>query len=289
MARRIRRRKRVSHSTKTRGMEPVKPEMKLPEAKPVSATRVLIAAPGPMRTVLTSKISGSTEVQLAAVADNEMTTVEKVLTEEADVVAIYVHLGGELAGLDIARNVAKAAPQAGILVIVNDLAGVDVRRNSRMFGVAWSYAVAENVTEGTRFVDLVQSVGRGIHWIDPELKRVLEAIWQIAGEGKDLEAATTALQMRTAAAEQQQANPEPAASEPEETPRGIQTMQAGTGGVGKAGFGVASVLDDIEDEEDAEDDDFDLDAPPPRPGGIQTMQTGKGGIGSDGFGVSKAG
>ncbi len=281
MARRIRRRKKVSHSARTRAQEPVKPDLKLPEAKPISATRVLIAAPGPMRTVLTSKISGSTEVQLAGVAENEMTAVEKVLTEEADVAAVYVHLDEELGGLEIARNLSKACPQAGILVMVNDLAGIDVRRHARMFGVAWSYAVAENVTEGARFVELVQSVGRGIHWIDPELRRVLEAIWQIASEGADLEAATAAQKMAIPQMPEAPTVPEP-------KPRGVQTMQAGKGGVGSSGFGVRPTGDEIELESD-EEDDYEEDEAPRKPGGIQTMRTGKGGIGSDGFGVSRAG
>lgn len=281
MARRIRRRKKVSHTARIRPVEAINPDRKLPEAKPLTATRVLIAAPGPMRTVLTSKISSSTEVKLAGVAENEMTAVEKVLTEEADVAAIYIHLGGELVGLDIARNVAKACPQAGILIMVNDLAGVDVRRHSRMFGHAWSYAIAENVTAGTRFPDLVQSVGRGIHWIDPELKRVLEAIWQIAGEGKDLETASIAGKMSR--------KPDP--DEPAATkPGGMQTMSTGNGGIGTGGFGVSSLSDELAAEADeTDDDDYEDDSPEPPARGIQTMSTGKGGIGSDGFGVSKTG
>lgn len=259
MARRIRRRK-VSHSAaRPQKVEPARPGATLPEAKPTPATRVLIVAPGPMRTVLTSKISGSTQVRLAGVADSEMTAVEKVVTEDADVAAVYIHMGGELAGLEIARNLSRACPQAGILIMVNDLAGIDVRRHSRMFGTAWSYAVAENVQTDSRFPDLVQSVGRGIHWIDPELKRILEAIWQVAEQGRDLEAESDDEISLAQSAK----------------PGGIQTMQAGYGRVNRS------------DLEIPDEDDEDEDAPKPR--GIQTMSTGKGGIGSDGFGVSKAG
>lgn len=273
MARRIRRRK-VSHSARSRKNEPVRPAVTLPEAKPMPATRVLIAAPGPMRTVLTSKISSSTEVSLAGVAENEMTAVEKVVTEEADVAAIYIHLGGQLAGLDIARNVSKACPQAGILVMVNDLAGVDVRKHSRMFGMAWSYAVAENAQTDSRFADLVQSVGRGIHWIDPELRRVLEAIWKIAEDGRDLEADSGA-------------QTDSDTSEPPPRPRGIQTMAAGNSGIGTGVSGVSSTTDPQVPDEYLDDEEEEEDAPKPR--GIQTMSTGRGGIGSDGFGVSKTG
>lgn len=293
MARRIVRRKKVSHTARSRKIEPVRPDTALPEAKPLTSTRVLIAAPGPMRTVLTSKISGSTEVMLAGVADNEMSAVEKTVTEDADVAAVYIHLGGELVGLDIARDIVKASPQVGILIMVNDLAGVDVRRHARMFGVAWSYAIAENVQSGTRFTDLVQSVGRGIHWIDPELKRVLEAIWQVADQGKDLEASATAKKKSDTASSSTDTRGSSTAPDTTSMPRGIQTMQAGRGGVGTGGFGVSSSDDEPFEEEDEEDEELEdkylPDAPAPKPGGIQTTSTGKGGIGHDGFGVSKTG
>ncbi len=195
-----------------------------------------------MRTVLTSKISGSTEVQLAAVTQDEITTVEKMVTEEADVAAIYIHLGGSLAGLDIARNVSKACPESGILIIVDQLAGVDVKRYARMFGVAWSYALTENVEAGTGFVDVVQSVARGIHWIDPGFKRVLEAIWKVVEQGRDMEIDSAVKQMNMSASPSPDSKPEaPAESDPspDPKPRGIQTMSTGKGGIGSGGFGVS--------------------------------------------------
>ena len=88
MARRIRRIKKVSHATRVVRHEAAKPEPKLPEARPATATRVLITAPGPVRTILASKISGSDDIELAGVAENESAAVEKVLTEDADVAAV---------------------------------------------------------------------------------------------------------------------------------------------------------------------------------------------------------
>lgn len=195
----------------------------------------MIAAPGPIRTVLTSRIAGSTEVRLAGVAQDEASAVEKIVTDEADVAAIHIHLGGELAGLDVARNVSKASPRSGILVIVDGLSGVDVRRHARMFGVAWSYALADSIEEGHKFAEVVQSVARGIHWIDPHLRRVLEAIWRVADQGRDLEI-TDALDELSESAQELARRESP--PEPEPRPRGIQTAQVGKGGIGSGGFGV---------------------------------------------------
>ncbi|MDA1296588.1 MAG: hypothetical protein O3B04_01120 [Chloroflexi bacterium] len=238
MARMIRRRRRVSHPGPVRPVENVRSQTSLPEARPMPATRVVIAAPGPLRTVLTSRISGSTEVKLAGFAENEVSTIEKIITEEADVVAIYIHLGGELAGLDIARSVSKSCPEAGVLVIVGDLAGVDLRRRARMFGVAWSYALAKNAETGHNFTEMVQSVARGIHWIDPSIKHVLEAIWKVASEGRDLDISDAVGRLEMSTPNAPRPSPAPGPATPPST-GGIQTMRAGNSGIGHGGFGVS--------------------------------------------------
>lgn len=233
--RRIKRRRRVTHPNAAVSVDNVRPQMKtLPEAKPLAVTRVVIAAPGPLRTVLTSKISGSSEVKLAGAADSDISAVEKMVTEEADVAAIDIHLGGELAGLDIARNVQKACPESGILIIVHGLAGVDVRRHSRMFGVSWSYALSKSLTEDAHFGEVVQSVSRGIHWIDPGIKPLVEAIWKVANEGKYLEIANAveSMELSTRKAPPPLLDPQPTIK-----PGGIQTMQSGNSGIG-SGFGI---------------------------------------------------
>src|SRR5690606_33273820 len=148
----------------------------LPEAKAAAATRVMIAAPSSIRTVLMSKLSASQSIKVAAVAGDEPTAVEKMVTGDCDVAAVYIHLGGTLAGLDIARNLSKAKPTGGILIIVEDIEALDLRRSSRMFGINWSYALRRKVETGHAFAEIISSVGRGIQWIDPDLRRVLEAI-----------------------------------------------------------------------------------------------------------------
>ena len=198
----------------------------------------MIAAPGPLRTVLTSRISGSTEVQLAGTADDELSTVEKIITEEADVAAIYIHLGGPLAGLDAARSVSKACPKAGVLIVVGDLTDVDVRRNARMFGVSWSYVLAKNAEADHNFTAIVQSVARGIHWIDPALKRMLEAIWKIASEGRDTEIADAVEEMQMSTTSPARKPPPPPPTPAPPSTGGVQTMQAGNSGIG-TGFGVS--------------------------------------------------
>lgn len=238
MARRIVRRRRVTHPDPVRTVDNVRPQPNLPEAKPLPVTRVMIAAPGPLRTVLTSRISGSTEVQLAGTADDELSTVEKIITEETDVAAIYIHLGGQLAGLDIARSVSKASPKVGVLVVVGDLTDVDVRRHARMFGVSWSYVLAKNAEADHNFNEIVQSVARGIHWIDPALRRMLEAIWKVASEGRDMEItdAVEEIELSTTTGGPRK-SPSPPPPPPPST-GGIQTMQAGNSGIG-TGFGVS--------------------------------------------------
>ncbi len=229
MARRIRRIKKISHSKRVVKQDSARPEPGLPEARVATTTRVLISAPGPVRTILASRISGSDEIELAGVAENESAAVEKILTEDADVAVIYIHQGEILNGLDIARNVSQASPDAGILMLVDELEGIDVRRHSRRFGTAWSYAAADGVkNSGERFLQIVQSVGRGIQWIDPDLKPVLEAIWRVAEQGRDMDASATAEKMALGEA----------GAMPPQRPDGIQTMQAGNSGVGNSGFGV---------------------------------------------------
>lgn len=233
MARRIIRRKRISHPGPVRPTDDVRPKPNLPEFHPSPATRVVIAAPGPLRTVLMSRISGSGEVKLAGAAQDEISTIEKIITEGADVVSIFIHLGGELAGLEIARNVSRACPNTGVVIIVSDLVGVDVRRHARKFGTAWSYALSKNVEAGHNFADAVQSVARGIHWVDPSMKRVLEAIWKIASEGRDMEIANAVEELGIS----ERITRDPLFT-PAPRPAGIQTMKAGNSGIG-SNFGIS--------------------------------------------------
>jgi hypothetical protein len=154
-----------------------------------------------------------------------------MITEDADVAAIHMRLGGGLQGLDIARNVARACPEAGILILVDSLDGVDLRRQARMFGTAWSYVLLSSAEKNHAFGEIVSSVCRGIHWVDPGIRRVLAAVWQVASQGRDLEMAS--------AVEELEAGLKPL-DEPEQPKRGIQTMRSGNSGIGKS-FGVNRV------------------------------------------------
>jgi hypothetical protein len=107
MARRIKRQRRVTHPDPVRPVDSARPQTNLPGAMSLPVTRIVIAAPGPLRTVLTSPISGSTEIKLAGAANDGLSTVEKIVTEEADVPAIDINRGGKLGGLEIARNASK--------------------------------------------------------------------------------------------------------------------------------------------------------------------------------------
>ena len=193
----------------------------------------MIAAPGAAATVLSSQLSASTDVKIAAMARDDAGAVEKMITEDADVAAIHMRLGGELQGLDTARNVARACPEAGILILVDTLEGVDLRRHARMFGTAWSYALLSSAEKDHAFGEIVSSVSRGIHWVDPAIRRVLAAVWQVASQGRDLE-------MSSALEELEAGLKSKPLDEPEQPKRGIQTMRSGNSGVGKS-FGVNRV------------------------------------------------
>ncbi len=235
MARRIRRRRRVAHGATTRPAEDVRPGLKLPEAKEKSATRVVLTAPGPLRTVLSSRITRSPDVELVGVAKDEMGTIEKVIKENADVVAISIHLGEQLDGLEIARNVSRACSTVGILILVEDLEGIDLRRHARLFGTAWSYSLAKNAETGENFASVVESVARGLHWIDPSIKRELEVAWKTAEEARDLDVETA--EERFGSPSKRPADRGLTSGDPAPGSGGIQTTQIGNGGIGTS-FGV---------------------------------------------------
>jgi len=170
---------------------------------------------------------------MAAMAQNEAAAVEKMITEKVDVAAIHVHLGGQLGGLEIARNVARACPEAGILILVDTLDGIDLRRHARMFGTAWSYAALGSAQKEHAFSDMVNGVGRGLHWIDPGLRRVLEAVWQVASQGRDLEMADALDDLNSGEAKKPPATllTPPTGSSKKGA---IQTMRSGNSGVGSS-------------------------------------------------------
>lgn len=236
MARRIIRRRKVARPAQPQS-EPVRSsKFGSSETKAGSTTRTLIAAPMSVCTVLSSKLSGSFSADMAAMAQNEATAVEKMITEKIDVAAIHIHLGGELGGLEIARSVAKACPEAGILILVDTLDGIDLRRCARMFGTSWSYAALGSAQKEHAFSDMVNGVGRGLHWIDPGLRRVLEAVWQVASQGRDLEMVDALEDLNSGNAKKV---PDTLLSPPSGPSQkgAIQTMRSGNSGVGSS-FGI---------------------------------------------------
>ena len=232
MARRIIRRRKVARPTQVKA-EDVRPSAQFAaEARPTPSTRVMIAAPGSVSTVLSSKLSGSATVKVAAMTRDRDSAVEKVITEDVDVAAIFMRLGGEINGLDIARDVARACPEAGILIIIDNLDGVDLRRHARAFGTAWSYVTLASAEKDRSFEGMINGVGRGVHWVEPGIKRVLEAVWRVASEGRDLDMANALGEL------DEKSGPKPLIEpEPDPKPRGIQTMSTGNSGVGTS-FGV---------------------------------------------------
>jgi hypothetical protein len=104
--------------------------------------------------------------------------------------------------------------------------------------------LAKNAESGHNFTDIVESISRDIQWIDPSIKRLLEAIWKVANEGRDKEIADAVDELEVV--EQMQLfkpkAPDPTPSDESDTepaPRPIQTMQAGNSGIGSGGFDVS--------------------------------------------------
>ena len=200
----------------------------------------MLAAPGPARTIIMARLGSCPDVKIVASATDEAAAIEKMVTEDADIAVVHIHMTGRLAGLDIARNIQKACPEAGILIIVDDIAGINLRRNARQFGVSWSYVRRQRTDDGAAFADIIRSVGRGIHFIDPEIRRVLEAIWAVASEARDMDNVAIAQKPQPAGETSTEIDADELDVEDDEAeddgpaPRGIQSFSTGNSGVGRS-------------------------------------------------------
>ncbi len=213
---------------------------------------VLVAAPGACRTIFMSKMGHVDGVKLAAVAEDESQAVERAMREDIDLAVIHIDLGDKLAGLATARAVQKIVPKAGIILLIDSLEGVDLRKQSRWFGMSWSYVLTKRLEDGATVDTVLRSVARGVQWVDPELRRIIEAVWQISAQSRDLEDAVAAQ-----ASEDAESLPTPAPTPVQRTEGGrpaekpssgaapediggikVQSIGVGKGGTSSTGFSV---------------------------------------------------
>ena len=166
-------------------------------------------------------------VSLAGVADTEPQALERVIKDHADIAVIDIELGGAIRGLELARNLQRVSPKTGILVMVKSLEGIDLRAEARSFGSSWSYMWRAMIEDPQSTEAILKSVGSGVHWVDPQLKRVLTKVWSIAAQARDLERDSL-----RALISEQDLNFHPAGRQVASA-RGVQSISVGDGGRGQ--------------------------------------------------------
>jgi DNA-binding NarL/FixJ family response regulator len=200
MARRVIRRRRPSGSRVIRrAARPAAAEAVRAAPQPVepTGTPILMATTNTMRNQIVPKLSVMDDIVLSGLADSPETAIKMLVQEHPEVVILDMDFGGPLIGLDTAKLMQKTRIRAAIVMLVSELDPEEMKSNARLFGSSWSYV--KKTTAGK--VDVLQmvlkSASRGVQWIEPSLTRVLAAIWKVADEARDLEAARSAAEPAT--------------------------------------------------------------------------------------------
>ncbi|MEX0761191.1 MAG: hypothetical protein WD208_06620 [Dehalococcoidia bacterium] len=155
--------------------------------KEVEDTTVLLAASTSMRTVIVSKLAVQKGIRVLAVADGEVPAIERASQKAPDVSIIDMNLGGKMEGLAIARSVQRVAPTTGLLLLIDRLDSEDLSIYARDFGSSWSYMVRHRTEDGALLSSVIQSVARGVHWLDPEIRRSIQNAWEIAAKSREMD------------------------------------------------------------------------------------------------------
>ena len=185
---RIRKIRRVRRPTSTQpGRTPAAVTAAPGTVQEPSGTSILVVAPTALRTLFVSRMVAFEGVRLAGVAETEAQALERVVKDRPDVAVIDMNLTEPLSGLHLARNIQKVASKTGILILVKSLEGIDLRSEARTFGSSWSYMWKAMLEDLPNTEAVLKSVGSGVRWVDPQLKRVLAKVWNIAAQARDLE------------------------------------------------------------------------------------------------------
>jgi len=187
MARVVRVRRRVRRPQGT----PVAPQpgIRRPAVStPPADITVVLAASTSQRTLIASKLAGRPGIKVSAMAGDERSTVEAVAKSAPDAAIIDMDLGAPLAGLAVCRQIQRIAPTTAIILCVGDLDPMALRPYSRDFGTSWSYVHRKRATDGEHMRNVIQSVSRGIQWLDPEIGKIVQVFWKTAAQLRELEA-----------------------------------------------------------------------------------------------------
>ena len=196
MARRIIRRRRPAGGRVVRRV--VRSTASAPAEKPAAApvvpegSPVLMATSNLVRNLILPKLATVDSIRLSGLADSPETALKMLVQDHPEVVIFDMDFGGELMGLDTARMMQKTRTRAAIVMLVPELDVDALRIESRRFGSSWSYVKKTTAARVDVLETVLKSAMRGVQWIEPDLSRPLSALWKIADEARDTEAARAA-------------------------------------------------------------------------------------------------
>lgn len=162
-----------------------------PAAAPAEAegSPVLMATSNLIRNMILPKLATVKDIRLSGLADSPETALKMLVQDHPEVVVFDMDFGGEFVGLDTARMMQKTRTRAAIVMLVPELDVEALRSQSRRFGSSWSYVKKTTAARVDVLETVLKSAIRGVQWIEPELSRPLTAIWKIADQARDTEAA----------------------------------------------------------------------------------------------------
>jgi len=194
MARRVIRRRRPAGARVVRRVvrgtapEAVQPAAVAPPVEQ-EGSPVLMATSNTVRNLILPKLASIDGITLSGLADSPETALKMLVQEHPEVVIFDMDFGGKFEGLDTARMMQRTRTRAAIVMLVPDLEVEAFRSKARRFGSSWSYVKKTTAQRVDVLETVLKSAMRGVQWIEPELSRPLAAIWKIAEEARDTEAA----------------------------------------------------------------------------------------------------
>ena len=195
MARRVIRRRRPSGGRTVRrvvrGGSQAVAAVPTPAAAPVEAegSPVLMATTNLVRNLILPKLATIDDIRLSGLADSPESALKMLVQDHPEVVVFDMDFGGDFVGLDTARMMQKTRSRAAIVMLVPELDVDALRSHSRRFGSSWSYVKKTTAARADVLETVLKSAIRGVQWVEPDLSRPLTAIWKIAEEARDTEAA----------------------------------------------------------------------------------------------------
>lgn len=199
MARRVIRRRRPSGGRVVRRVArgsgaPAQAPAERPASTPAESegSPVLMATSNTVRNLILPKLATISDIKLTGLADSPENALKMLVQDHPEAVIFDMDFGGQFIGLDTARMMQKTRTRAAIVMLVPELDVEELRIQSRRFGSSWSYVKKTTAARVDVLESVLKSAVRGVQWIEPELSRSLNAIWKVADEARELEAARAA-------------------------------------------------------------------------------------------------